>query len=120
MQAGGQGALGGQVVLQGRDAQRGGQGVTLADQLPDPGGEGQLAAGVTAPPARGPLRPHRARGIQRAQERLPDPEDLGRLPGGVGRVVRVVQGVEAPVTAGAAGPGERGTKKLPSALDTFL
>ena len=59
-----------------------------------PGGEGELAAGVAAAPARGPLRRHRAGGIQRAQERLPDPEDLGGSPGGVGRVVRVVQGIE--------------------------
>jgi len=94
VQAGGQGALGGQVVLQGRDAQRGGQGAALVEQLPDPGGEGELAAGVAAPPARGPLRPHRGRGVQRAQERLPDPEDLGGLPGGIGRVVRVVKGAE--------------------------
>jgi MerR family transcriptional regulator, heat shock protein HspR len=48
VQAGGQGALGGKVVLQVQDPQRGGQGVPLVEQLPDPGGEGQLAAGVAA------------------------------------------------------------------------
>ena len=94
VQAGGQGTLGGQVVFQAQDPQRGGQGVALVEQLPDPGGEGQLAAGVAAAPARGPLRPHGAGGIQRAQERLLHPEHLGGPPGGVGRVVRVVQGIE--------------------------
>jgi len=94
VQAGGQRALGGQVVFQGQDALRGGQGVALVEQLPDPGGEGELAAGVAAPPARRPGRADRAGRVQRAQERLPDPEDLGGPPGGVGRVVRVVQGIE--------------------------
>ena len=45
-QAGGQGALGGQVIFQVQDPPRGGQGVPLVEQLPDPGGEGQLAAGM--------------------------------------------------------------------------
>jgi MerR family transcriptional regulator, heat shock protein HspR len=90
-QAGGQGALGGQVVFQGQDPPRGGQGVALVEQLPDPGGEGQLAAGVAAAPAGRPLRGHRAGGVQGAQERLPHPEDLGGPPGGIGRVVRVVE-----------------------------
>jgi len=94
VQAGGQGALGGQVVFQVQDAQRRGQGVALVEQLPDPGGKGELAAAVAAPPARGPLRPHRVGGIQRAQERLLYPEYPGGPPGGVGRVVRVVQVIE--------------------------
>ena len=57
MQARGQGSLGGQVIFEVQDPQRGGQGVALVEQLPDPGGEGQLAAAVAAAPARGPLRP---------------------------------------------------------------
>jgi hypothetical protein len=64
VQAGGQRALGGQVVFQGQDAPRGGQGVPLVEQLPDPGSEGELAAGVPAPPAGGPLRPYRAGRVQ--------------------------------------------------------
>jgi len=84
VQPGGQGALDGQVVSQVQDPQRGGQGAALVEQLPtplpDPGGEGQLAAGVAAPPARGPLRPHGGGGIQRAQERLLHPEHLGGPP----------------------------------------
>ena len=48
MQAGGQGALGGQVIFQPQDPQRGGQGVALFEQFPDPGGEGKLAAGIAA------------------------------------------------------------------------
>jgi hypothetical protein len=51
MQADGHGTLGGQVVFQVQDSQRGGQGVALVEQLPDPGGQGQLAAGVAAPAA---------------------------------------------------------------------
>jgi hypothetical protein len=51
VQAGGQGALGGEVVFQVQDAPRGGQGVPLVEQLADPGGEGELAAGVAAAPA---------------------------------------------------------------------
>jgi hypothetical protein len=43
VQPGGQGTLGGQVVFQVQDPQRGGQGVALAEQLPDPGGEGQTS-----------------------------------------------------------------------------
>jgi hypothetical protein len=50
VQAGGQRALGGQVVFQGQDPPRAGQGVSLVEQFPDPGGEGELAAGVAAPP----------------------------------------------------------------------
>jgi hypothetical protein len=50
VQAGGQGTLGGQVVFQVQDPPRGGQGVALVEQLPDPGGEGELTAGVTAAP----------------------------------------------------------------------
>ena len=96
MQAGRQGLLGGQAVFQVHDPQRRGEGVPLVEQLPDPGGEGQLAAGVAAAPSRGPLRGHRAGGIQRAQERLLHPQHLGGPPGGVGRVVRVVQGIEPP------------------------
>jgi len=57
-----------------------GERLALVEQLPDPGGEGQLAAGVAAPPARGPLRPHGGGGIQRAQERLLHPEHLGGPP----------------------------------------
>ena len=49
-QAGGQGALGGQVIFQRQDAQRGSQGMALAEQLPDPGGEGQLPARVATAP----------------------------------------------------------------------
>jgi hypothetical protein len=70
VQAGGQRALGGQVIFQGQDPPRGGQGVSLVEQLPDPGGEGQLAAGVAALAARRLDRPDRADGIQRTQERL--------------------------------------------------
>jgi hypothetical protein len=54
--------------------------VVLVEQLPDPGGDGELAAGVAAAPAGGPLRGHHARGVQGAQERLPHPEDLGGPP----------------------------------------
>ena len=54
MQTGGQRALGGQVVFQGQDPPRGSQGVPLVEQLPDPGGDGQLAAGVAEPAARRP------------------------------------------------------------------
>jgi hypothetical protein len=89
--------------------------VPPVEQLPDPGGEGELAAGVAAPPAGGPLRGHRAGGIQRAQERLPDPEHLGGPPGGVGRVVRVVQGIEPSGHAGTSDPDQ-----LPGVLDSFL
>jgi hypothetical protein len=41
VQAGGKGPLRGQVVFQGQDPPRGGQGVALVEQLPDPGGEGE-------------------------------------------------------------------------------
>jgi len=94
VQAGGQGTLGGQVVFQGQDPQRGGQRNVLVEQLPDPGGEGELAAGVTAAPARRPLGGHHAGCVQGAQERLPHPQHLGGPPGGVGRVVRVVHVIE--------------------------
>ena len=80
MQAGGQGTLSGQVVFQGHDALRGGQGAAVVEQLPDPGSEGQLAARVPAPPAGGPLRPDRAGGVQRAQERLPHPRTSAARP----------------------------------------
>ena len=80
MQAGGQGALGGEVVFQVQDPPRGGQGVPLVEQLADPGGEGELAAGVAAAPARGPRRDERAGGIQRAQECLPYPEASAARP----------------------------------------
>ena len=80
MQAGGQGALGGEVVFQVQDPPRGGQGVPLVEQRADPGGEGELAAGVAAPPALGPDRPDRAGGVQRAQERLPDPRTSAARP----------------------------------------
>ena len=120
MQPGGQGALGGQVVFQVQDPPRGGQGAALVEQLPDPGGEGQLAAGIAAPPARRALRGHRARGIQGAQERLLYPEDLGGPPGGVGRVVRVIQVIEPsgyrrvpPQISGAA-------RDLVASLDSFV
>src|SRR5690348_18447152 len=58
LEAGGQGALGGQVILQAKkvilqaqDAQRRSQAVALVEQFPDPAGERQLAAGVAAVPA---------------------------------------------------------------------
>jgi hypothetical protein len=58
LQAGGQRALGGQiisqahnVILQAHDAQRRRQAVALAEQLPNTAREGQLTAGVTAVPA---------------------------------------------------------------------
>jgi len=88
---GGQGPLGGQVVFQGEDPQRGGQGMALVEQFPDPGGEGKLAAGIATAPAGRPLRGHRARGVQGAQEGLPDPEHVGGASGGVGGIVRIVQ-----------------------------
>src|SRR5579863_3427348 len=58
VQAGGPGSLGGQVIFQLQDPLRGGQGVALVEQLPNPGGEGQLAPAVAAASSRGPLRPH--------------------------------------------------------------
>jgi hypothetical protein len=100
VQAGGQGPLGGQVIFQGQDPQRGRQRVALVEQLPDPGGEGELAAGITAAPASGPLRGDRAGGVQGAQERLLGAQDLGGPAGGVGGVVRVVQVIKPGVTAG--------------------
>jgi hypothetical protein len=58
VQAGGVGALGGQVVLQAhdvvlqaQDAQGRAQVVALVEQFPDAAGEGQLAAGAAAVPA---------------------------------------------------------------------
>lgn len=90
-QAGGQLALGGQVVFQRHDAQRRRQRMALVKQLPDPGGQHQLPAAVAAPPALGPGRDHRARGIKRAQERLPHTQQFRGLPGGVRREVRVIQ-----------------------------
>ena len=48
LQPGGLGLFDGQVIFQGQYAQCGGQGQTLVEQLPDPGGEGELAAGVAA------------------------------------------------------------------------
>jgi hypothetical protein len=119
VQAGGQGPLGGQVVFQVQDAPCGGQGVALVDQLPDPGGKGELAAAVAAAAARCPLRGHRAGGIQRAQERLLYPEDLGGPPGGVGRVVRVVQGIEPSGHRRHLQTGGTEPEKLPSSLDSF-
>jgi hypothetical protein len=56
VQAGGQGALGGQVIFQRQDPHRGSQRVALVEQFPDPGGEGQLTAGIAAATATGPLR----------------------------------------------------------------
>ena len=121
VQAGGQGTLGGQVVFQGQDLQRGGQGVALVEQLPDPGGEGELTAAVAAAPARRPLRPHRARSVQGTQERLPHPQRLGGPPGGIGRVVRVVQVIE-PAGQRGAPPRSAGCRasRASQALDTFL
>jgi hypothetical protein len=94
VQAGGQGALGGQVIFQRQDPQRGSQRVALVEQLPDPGGKAQLTAGIAAAPAACPLRGDRARGVQGAQERLPGAQDLRRPAGGIRRVVRVVKVVE--------------------------
>ena len=121
-QPGGQGALGGQVVFQGQDPLCGGHGVPLVDKLPDPGGEGELAAAVTASAAGRALRLHRARGVQGTKERLPHPEHLRGPAGGVSRVIRVVQGIEPsghrhlPLQPGTAAPG----KKLPTGLDNFI
>jgi hypothetical protein len=44
VQAGGQNALGGQVIFRLQDPQRG----AFVEQLPDPGGEGELSAGIAA------------------------------------------------------------------------
>jgi hypothetical protein len=66
VQASGQGALGGQVIFQRQDSQRGSQRVALLEQLPDPGGEGKLPARVAAAPASRPLRDDGARGVQGA------------------------------------------------------
>jgi hypothetical protein len=68
VQPGGQGPLGSQVIFQGQDAPRGGQGVALVEQLSDPVGEGELAAGIAAPSAPGPFGGYRARGIQGSEE----------------------------------------------------
>jgi hypothetical protein len=60
------------------------QRMPLVDQIPGPGGEGELAAAVTGLPAGGALRPHRARGVQSTQESLPAPEHLSGPAGGAG------------------------------------
>jgi len=60
-----------------------------------------------------------AGGVQRAQERLPDPEDLGGPPGGVGRVVRVVQGIERSGHRRHLQVRKREPGNLPSDLDSF-
>ena len=57
---------------------------------------------VAAAPAARPGRGHRARRVQRAQERLSDAQDLGRPAGGVGRVVLVVQITEPSGQAGTS------------------
>jgi hypothetical protein len=65
----------------------------MVEQFPDAPGEGQLAAGVAAVPARGPLRRDRPRCIEGAQEGLLHPQRFGGPPGGIRRVVGVVQPV---------------------------
>src|SRR5207249_5443527 len=84
LEAGCAGALGGQVILQAEDvvlqaqnAQGRSQVVALIEQFPDALSEGQLAAGIAAVPACGPLRCDRSRGVQGAQERLLHPQRLG-------------------------------------------
>ena len=116
VQAGGQGALGGQVIFQRQDPQRGSQRMALVEQLPDPGGEGELPAGIAAAAASRPLRADRAGRVQGAQERLPDAQDLGGPAGGIRRVVRVVKVIEP--------GGHRGRLLIPGAdlatvLDSF-
>ena len=124
LEAGGEGALGGQVilqaqdvVLQAQDAQGRSQDVALVEQFPDPAGEGQLAAGVAAVPASRPLRRDRPRGIQGAQEGLLHPQRRGGPPGGVSRVVRVIQPVRP---HGCPLQGPRAAARSCEALDSFL
>jgi hypothetical protein len=119
VQAGGQGALGGQVIFQRQDPSRGSQRVALVEQLPDPGGQGQLAAGIAAAAATCPLRGDRARGVQGAQECLLDAQNLGSPAGGIGRVIRVVKVIEPGGHRGA--PPDPGRGSVPAtALDSLL
>src|SRR5262249_54709197 len=123
VQAGGQGAPGGQVVFQGQDAQRGGQGAALAGQLPDRDGEGELAAAAAAAPAGRPPRPPPARSPPARRNACRTPSTAGSAPGGAGRVVRVIQVIEPSghrrIPGYLQGPGAAGqTSKL--LLDSFL
>src|SRR3954454_7596971 len=60
---------GGQVGLQRGDAGGGGQGVPVAGELAQPDGEGKLAPGVSAVPARGAVRVQDVGGVEAAEER---------------------------------------------------
>ena len=93
-QPGRQLALSGEGVFQRQDPERSGQRVALVEHPSDPGGEGELPAGIPAAPASCPLRGNRTRGVQGTQERLTDAQDLGRPAGGVGRVVRIIKIIE--------------------------
>ena len=84
-------AGGGELVLQGDDAGGGVQVQALVEQGPHPGGDGELAARVPAVPAAGAVRGEDAGGVEAAQERRLDLEQLGRLAHGDGGVVLVVE-----------------------------
>jgi hypothetical protein len=65
----------------------------FVEQLPHPGGEHQLAAGVAAVPTAGALGLEDSCGVEAAQERWLDVEEFGGLAHGERGVVLVVKSV---------------------------
>jgi hypothetical protein len=71
--------------------------VALVGQLAHPGGELHLASRVPPLPAVGAVGVQQVRGIEAAQERRRDADEVGRLPDRQGRVVGVVEAFDAHV-----------------------
>ena len=81
----------GELVFEDDDAARGLQRGTTGDEFVGAGGDTELVAGVAAVSALGALGGEEFRGVETAQERLPDAEDVGGLAHAVCRVIFVVE-----------------------------
>ena len=81
----------GELVFEDDDAARGLEWGAGGDEFVGAGGDAQLIARVTAVPTARALWGEEFRGIEAAQERLPDTENVGGVAHAVGGIVFVVE-----------------------------
>lgn len=81
----------GELVFEDDDPARGLEWGAGGDEFVGTGGDAQLMARVTAVPTIGALRGEELRGVEAAEERLPDTENFGGVAHAVGGIVFVVE-----------------------------
>ena len=111
---------GGEVVFQPDDPGGRGQAVAFVEQGADADGELELAATIAAMPAVGTLGTQEVGGVQAAQERLLDADQVRGLAGGERRIVMIVEVVKMVHSHGRGAPPSVPDRRVDRHLQIIL